>query len=369
MCIDKRYIVRKQKIFTFVFFALLLLPLLHINKADISTTENRTLAPVAKFIKDNNRFNKNFGRDFNNWFTDRFFGRDILLKLNNLSFVRGGVLKGNSKVLPDKNGWLFYVNDNSLKNFANVTKFSDQELQNAANYLSDINNWCKKHKKQFYVFIMPDKNKIYGEHITLVNKILSDDNNRTTQLLNYLKNNTTVKVIYPYDALIANKSNDLLYYKNDTHWNSLGGYTAYKYITKQMGVKNNIAVNQETETKSVGDLTNMMHGIPQDNTIYKKIVPINNAICTSNTLDTHDFIHCDNPKYKDSRKLYALRDSYMNAFGIFLNNTFKATNYVWHYDIDKQDIDFIQKNNIDIVVLEIVERNTNSLTVSVFPKD
>lgn len=359
----------KKKIFTFVFFLLLLLPVIHINNQDISTTENRALAPAAKFIKDNNKFNKNFGRDFNNWFTDRFFGRNQLMYINNLAFKSGGVIHGTDNVLIDNDGWLFYVRDNSLKNFANLTKFSTKELKNAANYLSDMDDWCKKHKKKFYVFIMPDKNKIYGEYITYINKVSADDANRTKQLIDYLKNNTGVHVIYPYDALLSAKKEFLLYYKNDTHWNSLGAYTAYKYIMNQMGIKSNITITQELEMRSKGDLTNMTHGISEDDTIYNKITPTNMANCSSETMDTHELIQCNNKKYKDSRKLYALRDSYMNAFGPFLNNIFKNTNYVWRYDIQKSDLDFIEKSKIDIVVLELVERNTQVLGGLTFPKD
>lgn len=358
-----------KKFFIFVFFTLLLVPVLHINHDKISKTENRTLAPAARFLGSNNWVNKTFGRDFDNWFTDRFFGRYYLMQLNNFIFTQGGVIRGNNKVLIDQDGWLFYANDNSLKNFANLTTFSDTELKNIAKYLADIDNWCKQHGKQFYVFIMPDKNKIYGEHITLVNKVKPDNNNRTTQLLNYLNNETKVKTIYPREALLAHKDTQLLYYKNDTHWNSLGAYIAYQDIMKKIKIPTQIQIKTQPEQRPYGDLTNMTHGVPSDNTVYDNIIPLNNATCSNETMDTHNAIHCKNLHYKDNRKMFALRDSYMNAFGPFLNNTFKTTDYVWRYDIRKSDLDFIIDNHIDIVVLELVERSTQALTGLTFPKD
>ena len=97
-----------KRIFIFVFFILLVLPVLHINHDDISKTENRTLAPAPSFLDKHNWVKKTFGRDFDNWFTDRFFGRYYLMQLNNFIFPQGGVIRGNDKVLIDQDGWLFY---------------------------------------------------------------------------------------------------------------------------------------------------------------------------------------------------------------------------------------------------------------------
>ena len=96
-----------------------------------------------------------------------------------------------------------------------------------AQYLSDVDDWATKNGKTFYYVIAPDKNKIYGENIVNINKIRPDSEGRANQVVKYLKDNTTVKVIYPYEALMNNKDKGLLYYKKDTHWNYFGAYFLY----------------------------------------------------------------------------------------------------------------------------------------------
>ena len=74
-------------VFLTVFFVLLILPALKINDDTYSKGENRNLAEYKPFITKN-EINYNFGQDFNNWFSDRFFGRTSIIHLyNKLRFL------------------------------------------------------------------------------------------------------------------------------------------------------------------------------------------------------------------------------------------------------------------------------------------
>ncbi|MBP9999094.1 MAG: hypothetical protein KBT14_00155 [Proteobacteria bacterium] len=336
-------------------------------KSEKSVQENRALATMPKIVKDRS-VNKQFGTEFNSWFSDRFFGRGVLLKISNIVHKTVSV-QSTDKVLVQKDGWLFYKLDNSLRNYANVDLLSEQQLQTIATYLKDIDDWCKRYNKQFVYVVAPDKNKIYGEYIIDVKKINPDSNSRANQLVEYLHKNTKVKVVYPYNDLINKKDKMLLYFKNDTHWNSMGAYIGYTAIMKTLHVKP-IDLRKTKEITNVkGDLTNMSSTIKED-AITTYIVPEyqKHFYCDQESTGVKTDTDCKNTSKSSGKRLFTLRDSFSSALGDFYNNTFKTVNYRWRYDMRKEDLEFI-KDNADIVILEQVERYIPSLLSQSFPKE
>ena len=73
---------RYEVIFLSIFFILLILPISSINQDEISIQENRTLERWRPILSDTGEINYNFGKDFDNWFNDRFFLRENIIKLN-----------------------------------------------------------------------------------------------------------------------------------------------------------------------------------------------------------------------------------------------------------------------------------------------
>lgn len=348
-----------DKIFIVVLGVALLIPMSHINTDEKSATENRMLAARPKlFIPE---LNNKFGIEYDAWFSDRFFGRNQLIKL----YSRQAGATGNVQVLVENDNWLFYKLGDSMRNFANIDKFTDEQLYQIQNYLTDINNWCKKHNKKFVFFIAPDKNKIYGEYITKVAKKYPDTESRSQQLVNWLRKNSDVPVVYPYDELHANKNIGLLYFKNDTHWNKLGAYIGYKTIMRALNITP-IAYKNLVETKYPnGDLTNMNTALPPDNaTIYN--VP---DIVETCPFATRDDTHCENKHPAINASVFTYRDSFSIALGPYYTNTFKSVDSRWRADVRLVDLEYIKNNNIDIVIFEIVERNLSGLPYQKFPKD
>ena len=62
------------------------------------------------------------------------------------------------------------------------------------------------------------------------------------------------------------------------------------------------------------------------------------------------------------------RDSFFSAIVRYFNNTFNSIRYYWRYNITYEDLEYI-KNNSDIIILEMVERNLPSLLKYEFPKE
>jgi hypothetical protein len=68
-------------IFLALFFGLLFIPMMHISNAQKSDQENRMLAIKPNLIQSGGIIDNNFGSKFNDWFNDRFWGRDMAVYL------------------------------------------------------------------------------------------------------------------------------------------------------------------------------------------------------------------------------------------------------------------------------------------------
>lgn len=367
---------KTEIIFLAVFFTLLFIPLLHIEQGDgILKDENRVLSKWYPLIKEDGSINYNFGRNFENWFNDRFFTRELCVSVKPVIFAD----KETSMIAIGKDEWLFYKFDNSINNFQNLDLFTQEELEKAAEYLVSIDNYCKKHNKNFYFIITPDKNKIYGEYFPeRYKKARPDNESRAFQLVHYLEKHTDVKVIYLYDTLMQNKDKGLLYFKHDTHWNTYGAYLGYKEIIRHM-VKDNIDVEPRnyddiiTKKRYFKTYYDMYYTLPKmlrphyDESEYLVVEPEQKytkvSLPSSNKSNKfHETIITTRDIKAPAICVY--RDSFFTNLIPEFSNTFKKVKYIWTYKVDKEEAD-----NADIVILEIVERYIPFLLKQNFEED
>ena len=356
-------------VFLSLFFICLFLPMTNISQETQSNEENRVLAklPSLKAIYDKEQ---NFGQQFEKWFNDRFAGRSKFIQIYDY-LQRRLTNKGNDKVLIGDDGWLFFTLENSLENYKNTLLFTDEELQSIAQYLSDINQWAKANGKEFYYIICPDKNKIYGEYIKGIKKVHPDSQSRANQLINYLREHTDVTVIYPYEALHQAKSQGLLYWKNDTHWNKLGGYIGYNELIKAINHNRRYPfpvvryTSVTTEKSPRGDLTKLFTALEDDNITDYPLPQITNTATCNHDAKVKLDSRCTNPRRQG--KVTVFRDSFTTNMSPYLNNTFGDITYIWRYNIENSDIDDLKQS--DIIILEQLERLIYHSVNLTFPKD
>lgn len=358
-------------LFVIIFFTMLIIPILKIDSAKTSKTENRTLAVFPEKV------NQKFGKNFEAWFNDRFFGREFMLKVNdNLKKINTKLQ--NDKAFLAKDNWMFYKPDDSIINYTNKKNLPDANLKKILTYLSDIDNWCKQHNKQFYFVIPPDKNKIYPEYFPdYIGKARPDEYGIGNTVAEYIRKNSDINVIYLYDTLMEEKStgNRLLYYKNDTHWNQWGAYIAYKTIYKEITNKNfnpaSYIKSWKTEIK-VGDLANMLkvgkvkkfqdteqYPVPE----FYKNIEIKSQFAYDNKEGITESI---NPNGK--KNVFILRDSFSSFLSRFFAQSFHKVKMHWTRQITKEMLNEIDKE-YDIVVLEVLERSVPYIVFRDFPKD
>ena len=356
---------RIEIVFLTVFFVLLCIPMSHISDAEMSEQENRILTKAPSLYVAG-QINKIYGKDFEKWFNDRFWGRDFFIGLYSKVILSFNNKMNNKKVFQGKDGWLFYKEGGSIENFQNAILFRDEELKNIATQLRNIYEWCEKRNKKFYFIIAPDKNKIYGEYFPEMKKKRPDSQSRARQLVQYLEKYTDVKTLFLYDVLLNNKDKGLLYYRNDTHWNELGAYWGYQEIMNMVGRDfPDVSVFQANGYKEIkhlrGDLTWMYPVKLQfdDDTSYEIPQVDDMTHCDGDIRDSLKSIMCTSSSSSSSLSVLAFRDSFTINLAPYFGKSFGKIQYIWRYDINNEDAELMQ--NADIVFLIIVERNIGSL--------
>ena len=359
-------------VFLSLFFILVYVPMSHISKEEISPNENRVLAKYPALLGKEG-INTQFGKKFESWFNDRFFGRRFMLSAEDK--IKGLLEphRGNKKVMVGKEGWLFYKGGNGINNFANKSQLSSHLLEKGTEYLTAINDWCKAHNKKFYYVLVPDKNRVYGEYVQYIQKVRPDSESMDNQWVNYLRQHSDINVIYLYDVLMQNKGTDLLYWKEDTHWNYYGSYIGYQEIMKILAKDSNIEPYKVTkwqeETNPRIDLNQMYsYGYRDRNIKYKEpVMTDKTSSCESiEEEDAKNTILCHNPSKK--HKVFVLRDSFSNALIPYYAETFGTVKLVWRYDITPENLAEIVAD-YDIVILENVARFIPKILSKTFPEE
>lgn len=356
--VEKQY-SRIDIVMLSVFFALLFVPMMHISDAEKSEQENRMLAKKPQLIIDGGGYG-NYGVQFDAWYNDHFMGRDTILSLYRKGVNLLASDNGNEKVLMGKNKWVFWKKDNSIENYANKTVLSIEDMKRGLDYLKAIDSWCKEHHKKFYYFIAPDKNRIYGEYYpNYIRKIRSDEFSIGHQFVKYIRENSDIKVIYPYDEFIASKKEGLLYYKGGTHWNYLGAYYGYRELLKVMQKDlqlPEVKILRWDNEKSASDqgLYNM---ISQKDIEKKYAFPVFHSTvrCQSQAKYNRETgeISCINSTGQYNAMV--LRDSFFILLSTYITNSFHKTLLLWKYNLEKVDLENIE-HNYDVLILENVER-------------
>lgn len=212
-------------VFLTVFFILLFVPMLHISDAEKSEQENRMLAKYTPLIDYRGGYNLKYGKNFDAWFSDRFWGRDELIKVYyKIKKINKYTITAKASKL--KNDW--YFNDNEL---STLTISEKQKVQYKKN-IQYLLQFCKENNIKCYMEIVPAK--IYYAKDGLINNKLKEYNDTLPQFIKYIKETLNFEIIYPLDELKEADKSDYVYFKTDHHWTDWGAYIGYQALLKQL---------------------------------------------------------------------------------------------------------------------------------------
>lgn len=332
---------------------------------DTTNFENREMAVKPDLTLDSYA---KFAEEYETYFNDSIPFRNNLITLNNSIDYFIFQKSTNDRVIIGKNNWLFYgdIKDGDpIGCYQGTNLLSEEELRDIADNCVNQRDFLAALGKEFVILILPNKERIYSE-------MMPDrygrpaDNYRALQIINYLRENTDLRVVYPYDELMSAKEESGLniWYKTDTHWNWVGGYIGACALLNELGIEMPAIDNEQIEivrgAETSGDLAGMLNLSEQ-----LKFADTDYSIIG---YDTHqmegiawDFNNAIiyRSYNADERKIYVCRDSFSSHMSNYIGSQFNDS-YFRHRNTYSYD-DFVAQDP-DIFVYETVERYVHELS-------
>ena len=338
--------------------------------------ENRTFASKPILVLTNiNEYPKKYEEYFNDYLPFR----NELVKLKNLNdiFVFKNII--SDRVLLGKNKWLFLKNVNSIGKYMGIERyyFTKEELEIAKNNLIHFRDELKKKNIDFILMLCPYKQFIYFEYMPDYIKRKSIKSG-TDIFVEYIKNNTDIKVVYPKEELLKYKDKYQLYYKYDTHWNNLGAYIGYSELMKSLNIHvdniDNVNIKSlngnerfNFDIHHYNDMANMLSLSKIKYYNDDKTYIISNYI--TKNYETNYYISYYNfsfnsKSYKSKDNIMIIRDSYTMNMLDYIATGFRQSKFI-HLDTFKNEN--ITECKPDIVVFQSVERYLKYRMLNVIP--
>lgn len=327
---------------------------------DLKNYENRNMASKPILTAENYEL---FPKEYEAYYNDNLPFRNQLIRFHNSIDYFLFKQSSSERVAIGKNGWLFYcdkTNGNPIEQSLGYWNFTSSQLQTIANNLMSAKRVLESQGIEFVLFIAPNKETIYMDELPDYYEVKSSYTS-TDQLIDYLTENTDIRVVYPKQDLLNMKKNlnMILYHKLDTHWNYAGAYIGAKNLAEELGI--NMPSLNEISLKSIstssGDLTKMLNITIKngDNDYNISDISTLNTINEKKDFDTELIYHTAGA---DSRKLFVQRDSFSTKLAPSLSTQFEHSMWVHKkYFSQQQLFDY----DADIFVLELVERNEKEL--------
>ena len=140
----------------------------------------------------------------------------------------------SKEVMEGRYQWLFYRLDNSQAYFEGTNLMTDAELKEYVAVMTTLNKLCKEKGITLQICIWPNKDQVYSEYVTW--EPVTNEK-RVDRLVEYVQENSDVKIIYPIKELKAAKPYFETYLKYDTHWNCAGGFVGYQAMLSSLGLE------------------------------------------------------------------------------------------------------------------------------------
>ncbi len=314
---------------------------------------NYSKEPLASFPAF--QWRGSFGADFDRWWSERFPFRSALVTAYHKSLSASIGVSGSEQVVKGGNGWFYFAP--TIKDYVGSEHLSHDDCEKIARSLAIQKHAVEHEGKLFLVCFAPNKSSIYPENMPWwINPIGRE---RPLQRLRTV----LPDACYLEDVLLQEKetTGHHLYHPEDTHWNLLGASVAYRDVLSRLSLNHRALSLGAPVLKGdgwEGDLTNMLFPAIRSSDEQILFPGYKKEYKTKRPMRSYEdaTIETINPN-KDGVVLM-FRDSFANAWVDFFSDTFHTVHYSrilpYRYDL-------LSEMNPDYVILELVERNIDSL--------
>lgn len=222
---------------------------------DTIAQERRKISPFPQCPGSlSTRKIKRFFKDFESYYSDRIPGRAALLRLSDL--IYGATDRNPDKCYRGKDDWLFLGNDydRCVDALTGKWKPSAQQLSSQLQFFTEAARTVQANGAEFHMLIGPNKSSIYPEYLPPMTFPAKE--RCITPGVEQLKAKG-ISIFDPTETLLDNKDKGLLYYRTDTHWNSLGAKIAFEGLLKETGLAVLPPVELVPQKELKGDLVDI----------------------------------------------------------------------------------------------------------------
>ena len=269
----------------------------------------------------------------------------------------------NNLTIEGRDGWLFFGTEENLNDYLGNNILSDEELELYLSKMVKLNELCKAQGKELYFFIPPNKTQVYPEKMP--SYTIVDGYTRVQRLVDYVLENSDVKIVYPIQELTDAKEDMQVYLKTDTHWNEAGAYIGTQALYSLMGMPTTDIqdVNHYEKEFTTGDLIRMGNLNPEDfppDTNFEVDYKMDVTVTPLDDTDITQWLYKTSSTSENDCNFLIAGDSYRLFMTKYLCRDFSLFNQIHTDSIGEPEVDGLLEN-ADIIVIESVERFNHTL--------
>lgn len=133
-----------------------------------------------------------------------------------------------------RDDWMFCNYDNSIGYYCGSNLMSEQQMADRLSLMQRLQQICDSRGIKLQFMIAPNKEQVYSEFMPTYT--IENSYKKVQRFVDYARQNSSIKIIYPLEELRAAKNIMSTYYKYDTHWNHYGSFIATQALYKAMGL-------------------------------------------------------------------------------------------------------------------------------------
>ena len=249
----------KDKIYILTFLSIISLPAIQLftNVIEVdSDMEKRSKVSRPSITGFENT--SDYFIEYENYFKDNFGFRSNLISLNSKIDVDFFKQSSNKDVVIGKNDYLFF--NDEMDTYNNTNLLSDSDINFIAQKVSRFQTELANRGVYFLISLAPNKSTIYPEYVGT-----KPTNPNTISNLDRLQSSFDslgVNYVDLKSELLKNKDTHELYYKKDTHWNTVAStIAANAYLSNLNSIfGTNTSIISKNIQKGIydGDLDNLL---------------------------------------------------------------------------------------------------------------
>jgi len=298
-------------------------------KENVLQNERRSRAPFPIWEGSMRQYFHNMDR----FAADNFPYREVFLDSYLFAINTVGDQVNANKAFRGKDDWLFLGNDynESIDKLEGRLK-PDPEKSALIKRIRDLAHAFEEKGVKVVFVLGVQKASVYPEKLPSI--IKPSPHRYISTYLDWLRTNG-VEVVDPTAALIERKSQDIVYWKHDTHWNYIGGSVAFKAVTDHFGIDNCPVADQFKPTPHYdGDLEKIGlfdksrydledHFMPQWSSPFQISEHIIND--PPNIRRDHRTKITNNPQASRKESMWIVGDSFRDAIDYFSTRCFSSS--------------------------------------------